>query len=105
METFFLGLSLGIIVGMLLIAAVSSERIRESDSLVVASRKSLRKAEKIVEDQNEEIINLTNNLELVTNSYEELKEKLEKGQPDSEIPEQKKEAISSKQTKKITSKK
>ena len=46
-------------------------------------------------NQNEEIINLTNNLELVTKSYEELKEKLEKlekGQPDSEIPEQKKEA-------------
>ena len=74
MMTFILGLALGSISGMLIFAVLAVERINEADSLVTASRKSLKKAEDVITKQKEKIIDLENNLELVVNSYENEKE-------------------------------
>ena len=82
MGYFILGLALGIIIGMLLMATLAIEKIKESDSLALASRKALRRAENEITKRYKKIINLENNLDLVTNSYEQIK----------------KEAISSNQT-------
>ena len=82
MGYFILGLALGIFIGMLLMETLALEALNEKESLIRASRKALRRAESEITKKNKEIINLENNLELVTSSYEQIK----------------KEAISSNQT-------
>lgn len=76
METFIIGLLIGMVSGMLIIATISYNRINESDSLARARGRSLRKAERKVVEQNNYIKNLENNLEFVTNNLSVQKKKL-----------------------------
>ena len=79
---FILGTLVGVIIGMFLMSCISVNTINEKDSLVRASRKSLRRAENKVRDFNEEnkvlykenkelevnIVDLENNIELLVNN-------------------------------------
>ena len=76
METFIIGLLIGMVSGMLIIATISYNRINESDSLARARGRSLRKAERKIVEQNNYIKNLENNLEFVTNNLSVQKKKL-----------------------------
>ena len=82
MELFLLGILLGSIIGMSIIALISIDKINESESLVKASRKSLANAEnriternKLIKIQSEDIktlknkiVDLENNIELLVNN-------------------------------------
>ena len=76
MATFFIGLLIGIVSGMLIVVTVSYNRVNESDSLARARGRSLRKAERKIAEQNNYIKNLENNLEFVTNNLSAQKKKL-----------------------------
>lgn len=79
---FILGIILGAFIGMFLMSCISLNTINEKDSLVKASRKSLKRAENQVRDLNEEnkvlykenkelevnIVDLENNIELLVNN-------------------------------------
>lgn len=81
---------LGVIIGMFLLALISVDRINESESLVRASRKSLRRAEdriternkliktqrEQIKEQKERIKDLENNVEFLFNNLSAQKKKL-----------------------------
>ena len=86
---FIVGMLLGITIGMFIIAMISIDKINEIESLVIASRKSLKNAEdrilqknKLIRIQNKEIqkqlekINdLENNIDILFNNLpKEIKE-------------------------------
>lgn len=79
---FILGIVLGIIIGMFILALISIDTINEKQSLITASRKSLARAEETIternkliklqreqiEEQKSKITDLKNNIEILVNN-------------------------------------
>lgn len=84
---FILGVTLGIVIGMFILALISIDKITEMQSLISASRKSLARAEEtiterniIIESQREKIqeqkskiTDLKNNVKILVNNSNDTK--------------------------------